>query len=127
MKKSITDAIAGLTYLPDRTPETSHSGAAEDAFAEISKYRDGAIYVGYYSGSSEWERHSSGDEIVMALEGVTTIVLLIKGKEESVRLGKGELVVVPAGTWHRFEDSKRLKVMSVTPQPTDHQLKRPEA
>lgn len=126
MKKSVSDILANVTYLPNRTPEMGHTGGAEEAFAEVSKYRDGAIYVGYYSGGSEWERHSSGDEIVMALEGRTTLVLLIEGREERIQLGESELCVVPANTWHRFEGSEKLKVMSVTPQPTDHQLERPE-
>lgn len=126
MKKSVSDILASVTYLPNRTPGMSHTGGTEKAFAEVSKYRDGAIYVGYYSGGSEWERHSSGDEIVMALEGRTTLVLLVEGREERVQLGESELCVVPANTWHRFEGSDKLKVMSVTPQPTDHQLERPE-
>jgi mannose-6-phosphate isomerase-like protein (cupin superfamily) len=126
MKKSIADLLASVTYLPNRTPEMAHSGEAEKAFAEVSKYRDGAIFVGYYSGGSDWERHSSGDEIVMALQGSTTLVLLVGGMEERVRLNESELCVVPANTWHKFEASEKLKVMSVTPQPTDHQLERPE-
>lgn len=126
MKKSVSDILASVTYLPNRTPEMAHTGGAEMAFAEVSKYRDGAIYVGYYSGRSEWERHSSGDEIVMALEGRTTLVLLVEGREEHVQLSESELCVVPANTWHRFESSEKLKVMSVTPQPTDHQLERPD-
>jgi hypothetical protein len=36
-----------------------------------------------------------------------------------------ELVVVPAKTWHRFKDSDRLKILTVTPQPTDHSLETP--
>jgi mannose-6-phosphate isomerase-like protein (cupin superfamily) len=126
MKKSIADLLASVTYLPNRTPEMAHTGEAEKAFAEVSTYRDGAIFVGYYSGGSDWERHSSGDEIVMALQGSTTLVLLIGGMEERVRLNESELCVVPANIWHKFEGSEKLKVMSVTPQPTDHQLERPE-
>jgi mannose-6-phosphate isomerase-like protein (cupin superfamily) len=126
MKISVTDTIAGLTYLPDRTPEMGHTGKAEEAFARLSEYRDGAIYVGFYSGSSDWERHPKGDEIVMVLEGNSTVVLLTEGQEERVRLETGDLVVVPANVWHMFEGSEKLKVLSVTPDPTDNQLKRPD-
>ena len=83
--------------------------------------------MGHYSGSSEWERHQNGDELVLAIDGSTTIVLLVEGAEQRIRLGNGELVVVPAGVWHRFEESISLKVMSVTPTPTDHALVRPDA
>ncbi|SBS29555.1 Cupin domain protein [Marinomonas spartinae] len=124
-KKSIETAFSGLEYLPNRTPEMAFSGGASKAFLELSQYRDGAIYVGHYSGNSEWERHSVGDEIVMALEGTTTLVLLIEGQEEKHLLNEQELFVVPKNVWHRFESSTHFKVMTVTPQPTDHSLERP--
>ena len=34
-------------------------------------------------------------------------------------------VVVPQGTWHRFETPESVLVMSVTPQPTDHSTEPP--
>ena len=125
MKISLDEAIAGLTYLPNRSPEMGHSEETAKAFATISKYRDGGIHIGYYSGSSEWERHPAGDELVMALEGSTTVILLIDGVEERVELTTGELVVVPINTWHRFEGSDKLKVLAVTPDPSDHQREHP--
>ena len=102
-----------------------HSEQTADAFSTLAKYRDGAIHVGYYSGSSEWERHPAGDELVIALEGDTTLILLVEGQEERLDLHGGDLAVVPANTWHRFEDSVKLKVLAVTPDPSDHQLERP--
>ena len=127
MKKSLAHILSGLKYLPNRTPEMVHSGGAEESFAEVAPIGDGAVYVGHYSGSSEWERHSAGDELVLALAGSTTLVLLAHGAEQRVVLNESELVVVPAGTWHRFENSTKLKVLTVTPQPTDHRLGHPDA
>jgi len=127
MKKSLTHILAGLKYLPNRTPQMAISGGAEEAFAEVASIRDGAIYVGHYSGNSEWERHTAGDELVLALSGTTTVILLTEGHENRVELAENELVVVPAGTWHRFENSLHLKVLTVTPQPTDHSVERPDA
>ncbi|MGL4576735.1 MAG: cupin domain-containing protein [Burkholderiaceae bacterium] len=126
-KKSLAEILSRVKYLPNRTPQSGFTGEASAAFALVSPYRDGSIYVGHYSGSSEWERHENGDEIVLALEGTTTVVFLSSGAEQYVSLGAGELVVVPKGMWHRFEGSKSLKVMSVTPTPTDHALERPDA
>jgi mannose-6-phosphate isomerase-like protein (cupin superfamily) len=120
--RSIPTLLSSVEYLPNRTPEMSISGGADKAFAEVSAYRDGGIYVGHYSGNSEWERHSSGDEIVMAMEGETTVVLQESAGEREVWLGPGDLLVVPAGVWHRFKNSKALKVFTVTPSPTDHRL-----
>lgn len=125
-KKSIAQLLSTVRYLPDRTPESGLNGGTAGVFALASAYRDGAIYIGHYSGSSEWERHAQGDEIVHALEGSTTVVLLVDGAEQHLPLNGGEFVVVPRGAWHRFEGSRSFKVMSVTPTPTDHSLERPD-
>jgi uncharacterized cupin superfamily protein len=121
---SIDRAIAALTFLSDRTPTTTAEESA-DAFTLLSDYRDGGVFVGHWAGSSEWERHSVGDEIVMVFDGETTLTFLAEDGEQSSRLCAGDLVVVPQGTWHRFETPDGVKVLSVTPQPTDHRTDRP--
>lgn len=122
---AIHEAIADLTFLPDRTPTTTAEESA-DAFARLCAYRDGAIFVGRWAGKSEWERHSAGDEIVMVIGGETTITFLAEDDEGSSRLRTGDLVVIPRGTWHRFATPDEVKVLSVTPQPTDHRSDRPD-
>lgn len=103
------------------------TGEGGAAFVEVSQFRDGAIYVGHYSGNSEWERHPAGDELVMLLSGTTTVVLLKNGTEEKVPMREKELVVVAQGLWHRFEGSQQLQVLTITPQLTEHSLERPNA
>ena len=127
MKKSLTEVLSSLKHLPNRSPEMAFGQDDSEAFAEVMPYRDGAVYVSYYSGSSEWERHPNGDEVVMVLEGTTTVVLLRNAKEERFFLAEHELVVIPVGVWHRFERSDQLKVMTITPQPTEHSLEKPVA
>lgn len=112
----IADEVAALTFLADRTPHTT----SPEAFARLADYRDGAVFVGHWAGTSEWERHPVGDEIVMVIAGETTITYLTDEGEESSRLAAGELVVVPQATWHRFHTPEAVQVLSVTPQPTDH-------
>ncbi|MHB1139157.1 MAG: cupin domain-containing protein [Microthrixaceae bacterium] len=116
---SVSDALAGLRFLADRTPTTTDAEAV-DAFAVVTGYRDGGVFVGHWAGSSEWERHPVDDELVMVLEGSTTIHLLDDGDEHSTELGPDDLVVVPRGVWHRFETPVGVKLLSVTPQPTEH-------
>jgi len=108
----------------DRTPRTTGEEAAE-AFAELARYREGGVFVGHWAGDSEWERHRIADEIVMVLDGETTIFFLDDEGEQSARLEADDLVVVPRGTWHRFETPKGVKLLSVTPQPTDHTAQLP--
>jgi mannose-6-phosphate isomerase-like protein (cupin superfamily) len=121
---SIHDAMEALTFLPDRTPAGVDDGSA-DAFRRLAEYRDGGIFVGHWAGRSEWERHTVGDEIVMVVEGRTTLFFLNGNDEQSASVGEGEFVVVPEGTWHRFETPEYVKILSVTPQPTDHRSDRP--
>ena len=124
MPVSIEDAIEPLTFLPNRTPATT-SDESRNSFARLADYRDGAVFVGHWAGNSEWERHSAGDEIVMVLDGETTIFFKDGGQDQAGELSKGQFVVVPEGTWHRFETPKAVKILSVTPQPTDHSEQRP--
>ena len=116
--------MAALTFLPNRRPTTT-SDESKDAFALLSGYRDGAVFVGHWAGNSEWERHPVGDELVMVLQGETTIFFQDGDHDQPGHLTAGEFVVVPQGTWHRFETPERVNILSVTPQPTDHSPHRP--
>ena len=121
---SVDDAVAGLRFLPDRSPATT-AEESDGVFARLSDYREGGIFVGRWAGTSEWERHGVGEEIVMVMEGATTIFFLTDDGEQPAELVAGQLVIVPQGTWHRFETPDSVLVMSVTPQPTDHSVDRP--
>ncbi|MEM7091767.1 MAG: cupin domain-containing protein [Actinomycetota bacterium] len=117
---SLPEAFAGLEFLPDRKPQ-GNAGIPEGQpawYATIADYRNGGIFIVHYAGESQWERHDHGDEIVMCLEGATTMTLLIDGEQVPVRLGAQQMVVVPEGTWHRFDTPDGAKIMTVTPQPT---------
>lgn len=118
---SIPDALDALVPLIGRTPTSNET----DWAATLGQVGNAGIYVVDYSGLSEWERHPHGDEIVMVINGATTLFMLIDGEERPHPLGTMELMVVPQGTWHRFETPNRTQVMTVTPQPTDHSLDRP--
>lgn len=120
---SVDDALSTLRFLDNRTPTSTD---IEDAFCRLAAYRDGGIFLAHYAGNSEWERHPNGDEVVMVLEGATVLVLLVDGGEVSHELRARELLVVPQNTWHRFESPEAVKIMTVTPQPTDHSVAFPE-
>jgi uncharacterized cupin superfamily protein len=121
---SVDASLAALDFLPDRTPTTTDAQRA-GAFGRLCDYRDGAIFIGHWAGTSEWERHAVGDEVVMVVDGETTLFLQDDDGERPLRLGAGDLVVVPQGTWHRFETPRGVKVLSVTPQPTEHRTDPP--
>ena len=92
----------------------------EAAFAELANYRDGGIFAGGFSGTSRWERHRNGDEIVHVLSGTTRLTIMRQSDMETFELTAGMMIIVPQGCWHRFESETGVRVMTVTPQPTDH-------
>jgi len=122
---SIQETFKKVKYLEGRTPETTDEEAKKSS-AKLSDYRDGGVFITHYSGNSEWERHSNGDELVQVIEGETTLILLANNNENPHLLREGELLVVPKNMWHRFETPKGVKVMTVTPQPTEHSVERPD-
>lgn len=121
---NIDNEFSKLKFLKGRAPETNDE-QAKDAFALLSEYRDGGIYIAHYSGNSQWERHCNGDEFVHVLDGKTALILLINTQEQTTNLTAGEFLVVPKGIWHRFEAPEGVKVMTITPLPTDHSIELP--
>ena len=79
------------------------SGGCEGAFAPPATYRDGAMFVGKFAGTSAWERHPQGDEIVHILQGKATLHLMTDEGRQSVALKDEMIVIVPQNMWHQFE------------------------
>ncbi|WKE66973.1 cupin domain-containing protein [Gallaecimonas kandeliae] len=122
---SIEEGFGKVKCFENRTPETAE-GDMQDAFVKLADFDRSAIYLTHYVGFSEWERHPAGDELVQVVEGETTLVLLMDGVENRNILRQGEFLVVPQGVWHRFESPKGLKVLTITPPPTEHSVEMPE-
>ena len=108
-----------LVRLEGRGPHTTEE-EAQGSFRKLADYRDGGLFAAHFSGCSGWERHPKGDEIVQILEGSTRFDIIVDDKIETCELGAGALLVVPQGCWHRFTSEDGVKVMTATPQPTQH-------
>lgn len=111
--------LAGLKMLEGRGAHTTEE-EAQASFARLAAFRDGGIFAARFSGSSGWERHPKGDELVQILEGATRFDIITDEGMESHELTAGMLLVVPRGCWHRFESAHGVKVLTATPQPTKH-------
>ena len=62
-----------------------------------------------------WEMHPNGDEVVMLLDGSTTMVLEIDGAEKLVELNERcAYVVVPRGTWHTSRTRTACRMLFIT-------------
>ena len=111
--------LAGLVKLEGRGAHTTED-EAQASFMSLGDFRDGGLFAASFSGSSGWERHLKGDEIVQIVEGATRLDVIVDDEIESHELTAGMLLVVPQGCWHRFISEHGVKVMTATPQPTEH-------
>ena len=111
--------LAGLVKLEGRGPHTTEE-EAQASFMKLADFRDGGLFAASFSGSSGWERHLRGDEIVQIVEGSTRLDIIVDNEIESHQLSAGMLLVVPQGCWHRFISEHGVKVVTATPQPTEH-------
>ena len=105
--------------LKGRSPTTTDAEKT-GAIARLAPYRDGAIFSSKFAGTSYWERHPQGDEIVQIANGTTTLHLVTSEGRQSLRLAAGMVAIVPQGAWHRFEAPDGVSVITVTPLPTEH-------
>jgi quercetin dioxygenase-like cupin family protein len=108
-----------LTMLAGRSPTTTDA-EKKNAIARLAPHRDGAIFAAKFTGTSDWERHPQGNEIVQIVDGATLLHLMTAEGRQSLALTAGMVAIVPQGTWHRFEAPDGVCVMTATPQPTDH-------
>jgi mannose-6-phosphate isomerase-like protein (cupin superfamily) len=70
---------------------------------------------GYDRNWPNWEMHPNGDEVVLLLEGRTTMVLELDGREQLVELGEsGSYVLVPRGTWHTARTGNACRMLFIT-------------
>jgi len=111
--------LAGLPMLKERYGHPTDAESLK-SFATLAAYRDGGIFATHFRGSSGWERHPHGDEVVQILEGATRFDILVDEVMQSLELSAGMLVVVPKGCWHRFASESGVKVLTITPKPTQH-------
>jgi len=117
------NGVAGLT---DRTPNSSGADLEAKCFGPTYPYRDGFISTVKFSGTSAWERHNSGEELILVAEGDGFLRLIDEdGFMVPRSLSANLLIVIPAGAWHQIESAGGITLITVTPQPTDHQAERP--
>ena len=93
--------VVGLPILKERYGHPSDAESLQ-SFAILAAYRDGGI------------------EVVQILEEATRFDIIVDETMQSLELSAGMLVVVPKGCWHRFESESGVKVLTVTPKPTQH-------
>jgi mannose-6-phosphate isomerase-like protein (cupin superfamily) len=63
-----------------------------------------------------WERHPSGDELLLVTDGHVAIeVLDDDGTSRRFTIGEGGLFVVPRGKWHQLTASDPVTIFFASP------------
>jgi len=123
---TITDLnaeFAKLNIFRGRTPQTTAAEREEHrALMRVAPDRDGTIFIAKFAGGGLWERHPNGDEIVQIIDGTTTLHVAADGCSEAFTLSAGAFVIIPQGTWHRFESVDGVSLMTATPQPSEFSI-----
>ena len=83
------------------------------AGANLGSFDTGDLTIGYFRGTSPWERHIDGDEFFYVVEGEIEFTLLDgedEGRDE-VAVSAGSIFVIPRGRWHRSLARHPVKVL----------------
>lgn len=80
----------------------------------VARLNDYAVKVVKLKGEFVWHSHPETDELFLVLEGALTIQL----RDGDVRLGPGQLYVVPKGIEHRPVAEGDVSVVLVEPEDT---------
>jgi mannose-6-phosphate isomerase-like protein (cupin superfamily) len=67
----------------------------------VARVNDYDVRVAHFSGDYVWHAHEHTDEFFLVLDGRIDIALREDGSEHTVRLGTGEIFVVPRGIEHK--------------------------
>ena len=80
----------------------------------VCEFNDCYVKVTKLKGEFMWHKHEREDEMFLVVKGN----LLIKLRDRNVRLGEGELFVVPRGTGHKPIAENEVQVMLFEPKTT---------
>ena len=93
--------------------------AAEDprgrANVEFGLLNDYSLGLGRYVGTSPWERHRNGDELLYILSGQVEVTLLRAGNEERDTISTGSFFVVPKDRWHQLSTPNGASIFYASP------------
>lgn len=75
--------------------------------------------VSWFSGSSHWELHAGGDELLHILDGEAEVVTMTHSGPVRTLLGSGSIFICPQGLWHRVRPrSEQVSMFFATPEGT---------
>lgn len=101
--------VAGFAWDPD-VLEAYGAAVADDGV------EGRMVMVFDESGAGgDWERHPAGDEVVICLSGLVTVIRNVAGEDDAVELGPGDATINPRGVWHVVHVDQPARFLTITP------------
>ena len=93
-------------------------GRFEDLWSPkiVADLNDSHVKLAKVQGEFVWHQHAEEDELFVVLRGELTIEL----RDGAVKLGPGELVVIPKGVEHRPVAREEVHLMLIEPKAIRH-------
>ena len=116
--------FASIECMKKRTP-CSTDEDKKGSFKMLKKTGNVETWIGWFSGVSDWEKHPE-PELVVVVEGIATLIELTCDGMRTCDIRTGDEVMIDARTWRRFDAKQPIKLLTVTPTPTEHSVTEPE-
>ena len=79
----------------------------------IAEVNDQEVKLAKFEGSFDWHKHGDADELFLVIEGS----FVMEFRDRSVRLEKGQMIVVPKGVEHKpVADQGGCSVLLIEPR-----------
>lgn len=102
------------TAVPLPVTSTFWEELASGAFSDLGPGRLVSTY-NFTENWGNWEKHPSGEELVILLAGAMDLVLSMNGQEQRTSLTTpGQFLIIPRDTWHTATIPQRALVTFVT-------------
>jgi mannose-6-phosphate isomerase-like protein (cupin superfamily) len=96
-------------------PDSFWPGLAAGAFPELDRGRLMSAFT-FFGAWETWERHPSGEELVMLLAGAVTLTLEEQAGTRSVHLASpGSYILIAPNTWHTAKADIESTLVFLTP------------
>jgi mannose-6-phosphate isomerase-like protein (cupin superfamily) len=83
---------------------------------QLGSFDAAALGIGrYVPGSSPWERHNNGDELLLVVDGEVDLEVLDGDRADTTTLREGTLFVVPKGRWHQLTARRPVNILYASP------------
>ncbi len=80
----------------------------------VGELNDSYVKLVKFTGEFVWHKHDNEDELFLVVKGN----LLIKLRDQDIRLSEGELVVIPKGVEHMPVADEEVQVILLEPKTT---------